>query len=110
MAAMTFELASVHTMFSLAVICSFFVGSMKEIQGFRLYRRYWKLREYDLQWLHYKGYPYLAPKSGDPAELKTEMPKDVDWISALPNPGLQFSSMFGSVTLSQGPDLQKILR
>jgi len=48
---------------------------------------------YDLQWFsdnHFSGgYPYNS-WSGDPIKLglRTEPPKDVEWISDLPNPGI----------------------
>ena len=56
----------------------------------RLTSDWWWLEPvYDLQWpaeSSFKGYPYNTGYR-DPAEYKTEMPKDLDWISSVSNPG-----------------------
>ena len=56
----------------------------------RLTSDWWWLEPvYDLQWpaeSSFKGYPYNTGYR-DPAEYKTEMPKDIDWISSVSNPG-----------------------
>lgn len=48
----------------------------------------WLNPAYDLQWpteSWFRGYAYYAKNS--PERYRTEMPKDLEWLSSLPNPG-----------------------